>query len=446
MSIASRMQAGRMAVGGITREQWRVLAATNLSWLFDGYETYTLILVIGVALPQLLEPAQRARLPLYAGTVIALTLLGWGFGGLVGGVLADYLGRKRAMMLAILAYSVMTGLTALAFSWWAFAVLRFLTGVAIGSEWGTGTSLLAEAWPHRARAKAAGVMQAGFGLGFFASALLWFFLSAAGPSAWRWMFVVGVLPALLVLWLQKRVTESSLWHDASRRREEVRQKVAAGERLTQAEGAYARFTLSALLGSPRFRRLAFLGALMSLATTLGWWGVSTWVPSYIAQAGAGTGMSVARLAGAAGMAYNAGGVIGYLALGFIADALGRRGTVIIYMAGALVMTPVLFLWSHGVALLLLFACVHGFFSLGQFSWLPIWAPEFFPTHIRGTAVAFVFNTPRFVAWVGPLIAGTVIAWAHGFGLAATLVGLIYVVGLVVAPFSPETKDAPLPEG
>jgi MFS family permease len=399
-----------------------------------------------VALPQLLDPAQRARLPFYAGVVIALTLLGWGFGGLVGGVLADYVGRKRAMMLAILAYSVMTGLTALAFSWWSFAALRFLTGVAIGSEWGTGTSLLAEACPQKARAKAAGAMQTGFGLGFFVAALLWFFLAGAGPSAWRWMFLIGILPALLVLWLQKRVTESTLWRDANRRRDEVREKAAAGAELGQEEGAYARFTLAALLSSSRFRRLAILGALMSLSTTLGWWGVSTWVPSYIAQAGAGSGQSVARLAGAAGMAYNAGGVVGYFVLGFIADAIGRRWTVMLYMAGALVMTPVLFLWTHGAALLLVFAAIHGFFSLGQFSWLPIWPPEFFPTHMRATAVAFVFNIPRFIAWTGPLIAGSVIAWAHGFGLAATLVGLIYIVGLVVAPFAPETKGKPLPEG
>lgn len=99
---------------------------------------------------------------------------------------------------------------------------------------------------------------------------------------------------------------------------------------------------------------------------------------------------------------------------------------------------------EGVFLLLLVASINGFFTLGQYSWLPVWPPEFFPTHIRATAVALVFNIPRFIAWVGPLMAGSIIAWAHGFGLAATLVGLIYILGLVVAPFCPETRGKPLP--
>src|SRR5215510_1285493 len=99
------------------RAQWNTLIASNLGWLFDGYETYALIISVGVALRQLLDPSQYAQIPAYAGTVIALTLLGWGVGGLIGGVVADYLGRKRTMMLAILAYSLMTGLSALAWSW-----------------------------------------------------------------------------------------------------------------------------------------------------------------------------------------------------------------------------------------------------------------------------------------------------------------------------------------
>src|SRR5258708_21859166 len=141
------------------RDQWRALFAANLGWMFDGYETYAFILTVGVALRQLLDPSQYPAISIYAGTVIGITLLGWGVGGLIGGVLADYIGRKRMMILAILAYSLMTGLSAIAWDWISFVVLRFLVGIAIGSEWATGTSITPELWPHRARGRGARPMQ-----------------------------------------------------------------------------------------------------------------------------------------------------------------------------------------------------------------------------------------------------------------------------------------------
>ena len=149
----------------LNRSQWNTLIASNLGWLFDGYETYALIISVGVALRQLLDPSQFPQIPFYAGTVIAITLLGWGIGGLIGGVVADYIGRKRTMLLAILAYSIMTGLSAFAWDWWSFVILRFLVGVAIGSEWVTGASIVAELWPDKNRGKGVGLMQTGFGIG-----------------------------------------------------------------------------------------------------------------------------------------------------------------------------------------------------------------------------------------------------------------------------------------
>ena len=130
----------------LNRSQWNTLVASQLGWLFDGYETYALIISVGVALRQLLDPSQYPQIPVYAGTVIALTLLGWGIGGLMGGVIADYIGRKRTMILAILGYSLMTGLSAFAWDWMSFAVLRFLVGVTIGSEWVTGASIVRQAF------------------------------------------------------------------------------------------------------------------------------------------------------------------------------------------------------------------------------------------------------------------------------------------------------------
>ena len=183
----------------LNRSQWNTLIAANLGWLFDGYETYALVISVGVALRQLLDPSQFPQIPFYAGTVIAITLLGWGIGGLIGGVVADYLGRKRTMLLAILAYSIMTGLSAFAWDWWSFAILRFLVGVCIGSEWVTGTSIVAELWPDKNRGKGVGLMQTGFGVGFFLASVAWYFIFPVGPDAWRVMFLLGVVPALLTL-------------------------------------------------------------------------------------------------------------------------------------------------------------------------------------------------------------------------------------------------------
>ncbi|HKS87493.1 MAG TPA: MFS transporter, partial [Pseudolabrys sp.] len=112
----------------LNANQWKTMLASNIGWMFDGYETYALILTVGVALRQLLDPSQYAQIPAYAGTVIAITLLGWGVGGFIGGILADYIGRRRTMILAILAYSLTTGLSAFAWDWVSFALLRFVVG------------------------------------------------------------------------------------------------------------------------------------------------------------------------------------------------------------------------------------------------------------------------------------------------------------------------------
>jgi MFS family permease len=427
----------------LNRDQWYALLASNLGWLFDGYETYALILTVGVALHQLLPPAHYAEIPAYAGTVIGITLLGWGVGGLIGGVLADYIGRKRMMMLAILAYSLMTGLSAVSWDWFSFAALRFLVGVALGSEWATGTSMTAELWPDHARGKGAGLMQCGLGIGFFLASLIWLFVGTTGPDAWRYMYLIGILPGLATLWVRRSIPESALWERSAERRRAAQERRRAGAALHAHEHALTRFTLFDLFGHAEIRRRTVIAFLMSLTTTLAWWGISSWVPPYIGSVAAKNGLSPAQWASFAGMVYNVGAIAGYAGLGFLADAYGRKPVTILFFAMSLLLTPVLFLWTHTLGLLLLVTCVNGFFSLGQYSWMPTWLPELYPTRIRATGVAFVFNAPRFVAFLGPLIAGTLIVRFGGYGHAAVIVASIYVLGLLAAPFLPETRGTTL---
>jgi MFS family permease len=430
---------------GLSRHQWNILLAANLGWLFDGFELYALFLTVGPAMRALLEPSQYPQIPAYIGTVVAITLLGWGIGGIVGGVLADYIGRKRTMILAILAYSITTGLTALSFDWVSFAILRFLVGIAIGSEWATGSSMMAELWPDHARGRGAGLMQCGIGIGNFVASFVWLYVSMLGPDSWRYLFLIGILPAVLTLWIRTSIPESNKWEQINERRKAARERQRSGTALAAEEHALTRFTAADLFANPEIRRRTIIALLLSLTTTLAWWGISSWLPPYAASLAAKANLPPQQWAAYAGMAYNFGGVLGYICLGFLADWIGRRPTAMLYFAMALLMTPVLYLWTEDLSLLLLFAGINAFFTLGQYSWMPVWLPELFPTRSRGTGIAFVFNAPRFIAFLGPLFAGTLILQFGGYGKAAMILSCIYVLGFVAAPFLPETKGKPLPE-
>ncbi|SEL79348.1 Predicted arabinose efflux permease, MFS family [Sphingomonas palmae] len=428
----------------LDRKQWNTLIASNLGWLFDGFENYALILTVAPALSQLLPRTELADLPFYIGSVIAINLLGWAIGGLLGGVLADYIGRKRMMMYAIIGYSVATGLSAFAFSWWSFAALRFIVGVTVGSEWATGSSMMAELWPDRARGKGAGLMQCGLGIGFFLASLVWLFVAPLGNDAWRYMYLLGVLPALITLWIRRAIPESELWEAAMARRAEAKARENAGRTLSHEDQQLTKFTLVDLFTDRAARRVTVLALFMSLATTVGFWSISTWVPQFVGSLATAEGLQAARWASFAGMAYTAGSITGYVAFGFLADALGRKPVTFAFFLIALLLTPVLFFGTKDLTWLLALAFLNAIFSNGQYTWMPVWLPELFPTRMRGTALAVIFNLPRFIAFAGPLLAGTLIVTFGGFGWAAVVLSSIYVVGMIATPFLPETRGKPLP--
>src|SRR5215469_12660325 len=265
----------------LDRSQWYTLLATNLGWLFDGYELYALILTVGVALHQLLDPSLYPQTQAYAGFIIATTLLGWGIGGMLGGILADYIGRKRTIMLAILAYSIMTGVSAIAWNWESLAVLRFIVGVAIGSEWSTGASIVAELWPDHARGKGAGLMQSGAGLGAILASVVWLLIGGMGPNAWRWMYLIGVLPAFTVVWILRHTPESAKWERSNEQRCEARALKRQGTELSGEHAALTRFTFVDLFADRAVRWPLVGSVVMMLSLTFGFWGVSTFIPTYV---------------------------------------------------------------------------------------------------------------------------------------------------------------------
>jgi MFS family permease len=259
------------------------------------------------------------------------------------------------------------------------------------------------------------------------------------------MFMIGVLPALVTWWIRRSIPESELWAKTDARRRAAVERKRAGAALDREDAALARFTAFDLFADPTIRRRTIVVFLMSLTTTLGWWSIATWVPPFIGAAAVKAGLPGPQWATYAGLAYTTGSIIGYAGFGFLADAFGRKPVTIVFFLLALVLTPVLFLWAQDLHLLLVLACLNAIFTNGQYSWMPVWLPELYPTRMRATAMAFVFNAPRFIAFLGPLFGGQLIVYFGGFGYAATIAAGIYILGLAAVAFLPETVGKPLPD-
>jgi MFS family permease len=429
---------------GLTAQHWRVLWGSYLGWIFDGYEAFALIVALPPALHSLLAPEQTPNAAIYAGLAIGITLLGWGIGGLGGGILADYFGRKRMMMLSILFYALLTGLTAFSTSLTMLIAMRFLTGLAIGAEWSTGIALVAESWPDRARPKGLGLLQSGFGAGSVLAAIVWLVLSQTRPlgdDTWRLIFLVGALPAFCVFYLMRALEESERWLSAVRER---RWEAVEGEG-GAARGEKRPFTLATLFRSAEARRRIWLTFLMSLATTTGWWAVSTWAPVYAEQLAKAQGEMAGVWGPRIALVYTLGGVIAYMSSGFVADWIGRRAYLLFTFAGSLVITWMTYLWTGNLYVFSLLAFLNGVITLGfGFSWMAIYPVELFTATVRSTAASVVFNGARLVAWIFPIIAGTLVVKFGGITNAALIISSIYVIGLFCPWFLPETVGKPLP--
>ena len=290
-----------------------------LFWLFDGYETFALLLTIGPSLHELLPANELSTLPRVAAYLISITLFGWVVGGVNGGIIGDRLGRRWTMIGAVLLYSIFTGTSALAPNWQILALTRFLTGFGIGAEWGVGTPLLQETGPERLRTKGAGVLQAAFSCGFVIASVLWIVVGGWLGGSWRWMYAFGIVPALFVALLVRDIPESERWTRVS----------------------HSAASISATLRA--HSRNLVLAILVSISITLGFWAISSWVPTYVATLTSDAKAGV-YYAGMAGLFYAIGEILGCIAFGFLADSWGRRWTLAFYLAGSIAITPVVFLY------------------------------------------------------------------------------------------------------
>ncbi|CAG9187635.1 MFS transporter [Cupriavidus pinatubonensis] len=433
---------------GLTPTHWNVLRGGFLGWIFDGFEALALVVVLAPMLKSVLTPEQIGSMPVYAGTVIGITLLGWGVGGLVGGIMADYVGRKRMMLWSVFLYALFSGLTAFSDTFVVLCALRFLTGLAMGSEWSTGVALISETWPEHARAKGAGILQSGFGWGTMLAAVVWYALASTHPmgaETWRLMFIIGALPAFFVLYLRRGMKESEKWQQAVKaKRWNATADTAAANAGKQEKRP---FTLTQLFTEREALRRTLLTTLLSIVATTGWWAISSWLPTFT--------VSLAKASGAAdpgawgsriSIIYTAGAIVAYLASGFIVDAIGRRAFLSMTFVGSLITTIITYHYTATLDGMLIIAPINGFFTLGcAYAWMAIYPCELFTPTVRSTAISFVFNAARLIAWVFPIISGSMIKTFGGVAHAALIMSSCYVLGIIIPWFLPETRGQGMPE-
>ncbi len=420
-----------------------VLIAVWLGWVFDGMDSMLYNIVMFPAIHELLGAgATKAEIGYFGGLVMSFTLLGAALGGILFGILADYIGRVKVLLLTILVYSLMTGLSGFAHSWQELALYRGLTGFGIGGEWAVGAVLLAETWPDIKRTFAGSFMQMGWPVGFFLAAAI---NSLVGTHGWRIVFFVGAFPALLTLLLRFKLKESEKWIKDHARRRELKLN---NNYKTEEDKEYSHFTLG-LLFSKKYIKYTIIGFLLSTVALFGVWGATYWIPSIVETLAKSSGVAESAIHGRVFLAItllNVGAIIGALSFWPIANKFGRKGAFLFYFLTGLILIPPIYINAKDFNLFLVLVPVIGFIGNGVFSGFPVYLPELFPTKIRATAQTTCYNGARFITILSPVITGLLIGFYHGnFSYAAATIMAVYIIGIITLIFAPETKGKALPE-
>jgi MFS family permease len=389
------------------------LIAGGLGWMLDAMD----VMLYSIVLTYLIrEIRMDTRM---AGLLNSLTLVASGIGGLLFGVIADRIGRTRALMASILVYALASAACGFTHTIPQLATCRFVLGLGMGGEWTAAAALIAETWRAEHRGKALGLMQSAYAIGEAIAAIV--VLLVYPHFGWRPVFFFGVAPALLVFWIQRRVPEPDLWKERTARRDNA--------------------SLRKLLEKGVLRN-GILATTMNACSMFGYWGLFTWIPLYLSgppETG-GRGLSLATST-AFFLVLCAGKWFGYALFGFFSDAFGRRKPYFVYLLIAAALVP-LYGMSRSAFWLLVLGPFVAFFGTGYFSGYAAIASELFPGEIRAAAMGLSYNIGRGLAAVAPFAVGA-LALRYGIGPAFLLQAGAFLMAALLALALPETRGQAL---
>jgi MFS family permease len=431
----------------LSRYHWIVLAIASLTWLFDCMDQQFFVITREPALRSLLYgPAvnvpgaaaltvdQKNTVQFYSRAALAMVMLGWAVGGFFFGLMGDRMGRVKTMIVTISIYAGFTGISALAMSWWDFIAYRFLVGLGIGGLFGAAVSLVAEVVPAAARPHALGLLQALSALGNLIGAGTTMVLNAQGVSLgienWRWIYLIGILPALLVIAVQRSLKEPESWQQA---------RTKASEDLHRQMGAWRD------LFAPRLRRNTLVGLTLAVAGVIGLWGAAYFTPELIREA-AGD-----RRVGGALMLQHVGAFFGVYVFTMIAARFGRKPAFVICFLSAFAATAFVYQFLRHTSQIYWMLPILGFWTLSVFGGYAIYFPELYPTRLRSSGVGFCYNVGRVITALAIFGTASLVPalQSHGvaepFRVGSILIAGIYFVGVIALFWAPETKGRPLPE-
>lgn len=424
----------RIAPTPLSRPQITGFWAAWTGWTLDGMDSFIYALVLSPALTELLPKSGMAGTPTNVGFVgsvmFAIFLVGWGL-AFIWGPIADRFGRVRTLAASVLMYAVFTGAAAYAENIWQLGLFRLIAGIGIGGEWALAGTYVAEAWPEDRRKMGAGYLQTGYYVGFFLAAALNFTIGA--HYGWRAMFLCGLAPATLSLYVVLKVKEPERW------------KKKAGD-----PAAKARSPLAQIFNPPYRRRTVVNAALLTVAI-IGLWAGAVYEPTAVIALAKQEGMKApmaVRVASMATALLSVGTILGCLALPPLAERMGRRKTLGLYFVGMAVCIYLSFGWAfylqNGLLPFVVVLFFLGFFG-GNFAMFSLWLPEQYSTSIRATAFAFTTSFGRFIGAGVNFLLGSMIHSYGSIGVPVATTAIAFVLGLLVIPFARETRGMPLPE-
>jgi len=411
----------------VTGYQWLVLAIASAGWIFDTFEGQVFNITREQMLGELLGSEGTAASRRYWGDLfLGVFLVGGTLGGILFGTLADRFGRKPTMAATILCYSVFSGLTYFATELWHVAVLRFLVALGVGGEWAVAAALVAEVFPSQARARASGIFHATSVLGTWLAAIVGLLVA----SQWRYAYLVGLAPALLVLWVRSSIEEPQRWQRAEHTQRQM--------------GSFRD-----LFGSARWARSALLGVLLATVGLGTFWSVTVagqdLTKELLLRNSYGDDDASQQAKFAYGIVQVAGAGLGMLCFGPLAERLGRKWAFAVMHLGALVIVPLTCYWPQTYGQMLLILPLFGFFTVGIHAGYAVYFPELFPDHLRATGTGICFNGGRLLSAAFLVLSAQLKSSDVDLRLAVSLLSLLFLCGLVILCFLPETKGRPLPE-